>query len=488
MARHTEGGTEVEVEDINSTALEGEMEKELDDEEGAETVEGEPEEELDDEDEAPLDDDDDDDLDDVLDDEDEGPATDKKEDAEEVAEPPIAREDGATFNEEAGRWQKDGKFVEGEKPTAELEKRATARAAAEKPVADAAVAAGAAKPGAGAAAGAAAPGKWEQFSVKADRKDHAIDEAVVRREGGFVFLGIPEDKFNTFTNRLGAGIVAQRMTRELDQSLKDLETAKAELESDRKFLDRPAGATWNVDKTAWVDAAGAVVQGRPPSATEIEAMIWLDAIKPKIDGLFEPIEIDNFALKVKLAQQGAAGATGRFETERKTKATEANQAEETQENGLANTIVEVAEAFPEFKDLTDDHLREVLGELRPYKRSLYYQEGGAWFKNTEAVHAALKRKVEALAKASPAAPAPAKPAPAADKADRFNAGQDSAAKPKTTSVAAQRGARPAGQRPSREERRRKKARGKTREQRDEDQYRKVERAFMASPGLDFPEE
>lgn len=483
---------EVAVEDISADELEDQLggeADEMDEEDGVQPAEGgdgDAVEDDDDEDDV-VEDDDDFDDDDLDDDETDAAGADEAP----VADGILRREDGAEWNGSAKRWVKDGQFAEGEAPTAE-------QLAA---VAPAAAAAGAP------AAGGAAPA-WGEVAITVQRAPFKIPEAVMQRRKGpdgqeFVFLAMPEGEYNRFTQRIGMGVVAQRMSRDLDQRIRDLDSLQQQITEERQSSSRPKDAAWDASTASWRQITkegnlGEVVKGfRPPSDTEIEAQMWLDTIRKKgvLAELLEQHEIDNLELRIKLAQNAARDGYTQFEKDRQSQASEVAQHEDIQKRGIVETVVETAESYPEFKNLSDDDLKEVIREITPFARALYWQENGQWFRNTEQVYGALRRKVAALAsrtsapRTAPATGGQPAPATATDRNERFNAGQGSAAKPTTTSVSARRGAdqRPGKPPASRSERRGKKKGGRgTREQRVERDYRKTTRKWLASQDLDFP--
>lgn len=472
--------TESELAEGMEDALEGERvrtEKRLDTEgaEGADDDDAgldEGEDELLDDDEDLDDDDLDDDEDDDLDEEEETDASGAKELADgytEDAKGQVHRPDGTMASKE-----------EAEQIRAKVAAAAPAAGAA-KPAAtqQGAPAADAGKPAGQADGGAAA--KWEPFKITADRREHVIAEAVgIQRLNGHVFIAIPDgEKFNQFTRRLGLGVVAQRMSRDLDEGLKRVAEREQEI-ADLK--ENPA-----------------------PSEQQIEAQVWLEALKkvdpetgqPRLAQIFDAHEIAILERDVKIALNDAHKAHATKAEERRKQDTEASAEEQRWTGGLHESIDLVGAQVPDlYAKLTDDQLREVIAELRPMTKALLGKEEDGTLYLTQ--HgAALIRKVLTAAAGSAPAPAtgadPAKGQPATatagDKHERFNEGVTAAKGPPSTSVKNRRDARDRSHRGNREERRNRRSGrrqdGRTREQRDEDALRDVQRNWLRSPTLDL---
>lgn len=450
---------------------------------------GEEEDDNDDDDAEPADepvaDDADDaadleDEDDDLDDEDDEPAADSGAAAAsdgaaatDGAAPITRAEDGATWNDGAKRWQKDGKFVEGAPP--EPPAVATTGAANAE-----------AKPADTAQAG------WTPFSVTVDREAVGIPEAQLSRANGHVILGIPEDKFPDFQRRIVRGVAAERTWRQLHDGVRQLE------EERKAQAERPAIR----------------------SDSEVEADLLLEVLKPLAKDLLTEEQVENLALRVQIAQGDEKKKVAQWETDRTGKA-EADRVEHEAVIGqLAESIIETVENAdgtrkPEYAHLSDDDLREVMADMAKHSRGIISKNGDKYERNTSLVQFVLSNFAKAKAAATatkdapagaPAAPAtpsgapsgassatPAKagttaaaaPAPG-DRADKFNAAQGTAARPTTTSVKARRSAgtgRPASGRTTGEPRRPKDPR--TPAQRAEDEHMKTTRAFLRSPTLEI---
>lgn len=482
MAQH-----EVDIEDISATGLEAELSAEADEMDAEDGVApqgggaadndagaGEPGEddepqgkEIDDEE---LDDLDDDDLDEDLDEDEDA--------AERDGAEPITRDDGAQFNVEAGRWQKDGKFVDGAPPSAEQLAAAKAGAA-----------------GGAAGAGGGAQPEWQPLSLTIDRKPFQIPEAAVQiRMGGdgrkYAFIAVPEDELPRFQQRIGRGVVAERISRDLNARLREVEQIRTDLE-ERSQLPAPKTEA-QIEAELYIEALKKKMVDDPETGRQV----------PVLATLFQPHELDNLELKLKLAVKEEGEKHARAEWERRSAREQAGTEAQVQEQGLAETVLDVADRFPEFQNLTEQQLREVYAELKPYARALYWREGDQWFKNDEQVYAALRRKAASPARGAQGGGGASAPRPAAGKTgqpgqatagqsrdDRFNAAQRKAAKPPTTAVSARRDAvqRPGQQPATRQERRGKEGRrkGETREQYEERRHRKRTRKWMNSNTLDF---
>jgi hypothetical protein len=437
----------------------------------------------------------DDELDeDDIEDEDDEAAADgdaaKSEAADEDAPAALRRDDGAEWNAESGRWVKDGKFVAGAAPTAEQ------LATLQKPAAD----------------GAAAAAAWEPLAVKVGRQQFTVPEAQVMMKKGsdgkdYAFLAVPKEQLDRFQARIGRGVQAEKMSRELEARIREVQDMKTEL--DEEYKAPPAGAIWDLGAGTWRDAKGAAVAGRAPTDAEIESMVFMAALRgegpyankegfaAKLHEVFEPWQIELMERDVKLAQRSARDYQAKYSQDRRTEREHAATVGQEEEKGMADTIVEIAEAYPEFKDLSDDDLKAVFTALKPYQRAIFWREGNEYFRNTEQVYGALKQKAAEVAsrpapQAAPGKGQPAKATAAPSRDERFNQGQRTAAqptKPGTTSLSARRDGtkRPDPKSPTRKERReQKRQRRLSPEARAEVRHRQDVRKFMSSPDLDFP--
>jgi hypothetical protein len=399
-----------------------------------------------DDDDLDLDDDDEEDLDSGLDDEDEGEGT----------ETAAAADKGAGASAD----------------TSETDKGSAS--------ADETDASAAGKPAAAAAAADGQP-KWETFAVTANREQVPIEEALITKVGEQVYLAIPEKSFARFQQRVQRGVLFERTSRQL-------EAERRELEARKNAPARKADA-------------------------EIEAEITLEALKPYLGDIFDEKDLDLLKLRVKDAQRDAKEKFDKEERERVDKANETPW-EETQVTGLANVAIEVWQAFPELKDaLTEEQLQEVFAsELTPVKDALFYKKGDEVVANTQYIYDRLKaraagKKAPAAAPATAATTESTKPASTAsasapapkgnpgttatpngkkpvDAAERFNRGVDSNAA-RTTSVKANRNARPAKANTRDTEKRRRRRPEHVEQARAEDNWRKTERKFLNSDSLDI---
>lgn len=367
-----------------------------------------------------------------------------------AAAAPITREDGATWNGTANRWQKDGKFVEGEAP---------ATAAAEKKE-------------------ATTEQQWEPFAIKVDRAQVPIEEAVVSRANGHTFIAVPDAKFADFQRRIVRGYAAERAWRGIQQREQQLER-EAEIQKNRPAIR---------------------------SDSEVEADLLLDLLKDKLPDVLEPHELDNLQLRVKLAQHDEKEKLSKYETDSRSRSTEAETTQRAQDEGIAQTIVELVDDpqfAAEFSHLTDDDLRGLVAKLQPVRASLYWKEGDQWMRNTQYMYDRLK-ELAASRKGAPAASTGTTDATppkggttatagtagtaAATRAERLNRAGDTAAKPKTTSVKDGRTAsstRPPEKGHHRADRTKGKQDARTPAMKAEDTVRKTTRSYLNSPSLDF---
>lgn len=377
---------------------------------------------------------------------------------------PITREDGATFNTTAKRWQKDGKFVEGDPPAAP-------------------VATDAAKPA------EPTPG-WEPFKVTVDREAVAIPEAQIGKNAGHMIVAIPEAKWPDFQSRIVKGVAAERSWRQLRDGIKQLEDER------KAQAERPAIR----------------------SDAEVEADVLLEVLKPHMKELLTDEQLENVAMRVKLAQGEEQKKLGTWETERTTKAQAAAKEHEAMIEQIAEAIIETVDTpegvrKPEFAHLTDDDLREAMGDMAKNARGIVTKNGEKYERNTSLVQYVLsnvarakipakeKEKVTAPTDSATASSAatPATPAKAgttvasadgaSGRAEKFNKGVSTAAKPESTNLKARRTAgkgRPSDRSTTGEPRRKNDTR--TRAQRDEDRHRKLTRSWTSNTStLELPD-
>lgn len=389
----------------------------------------------------------------------------------------ITREDGARWNVKAGRWQKDGGFVEGEPPAGF---KGTASAKDGAAGAGAAATAGATKDS---AAGAAAEQTWEPFAVKVDRAQVPIEEAVISRSNGHTFIAVPDAKFNDFQRRIVRGYAAERAWRGIQEREQQLERER-EIERNRPKIR---------------------------TDSEVEADLMLDVLKPHLGDILDEQQLENLQLKVAIAQRDEKAKLATYETESRTKASEAETTQRAQDEGIATTIVELVEDpkyAAQFAHLTDDDLRGLIRQLQPVRNALYYRDGDGWVRNTQYMfdrltELAAARKLGAAASTTTtgargmtgttATPSKdgttAATGTATTRAERLNRAGETAARPTTTSVKAGRTAtatRPSAQRSTTGTTRQPdKKDTRTPAMKAEDRVRTSTRQFMSSDGLDF---
>jgi hypothetical protein len=403
---------------------------------------------------------------------------DEQVDEEEDDEGDEENDEGEEDGEDDGQPRNpDGTFAEKSKEGADAPARTEAQGAGKDAVADVAKAGEQPVVDKGAAAAATDP-QWQPFSVTVDRTDVAIPEALVQRVGGFVMLGVPEAQYPDFTRRIVRGVEAERQWRGLQEE-------KRRAAADREF-----------EKT------------KPEVRTEsqIEADLLLERLKPHAAALLEPHELDLIEAHVKIELGKQNDALREWESKRSQPPEPT--IEEQQLEGIAETMIELRDHFAdELKGLADEDLLEVIRQIAPVRNALYWQDTNekgekVWMRNTQYVYDQLKSKAAAKASAASTATRDATPAatgttasggtPAADRADRFNKGQDTAARPTSTSLKDRRGTTGARNRPpnrgttgSGSGKRRD---SRTSEQRAEDDFRKTTRGFMSNPGLDIPDD
>jgi hypothetical protein len=448
MARNNAAGesaaTSDDVEDKGTdleTALDNELSQSIEDALNVDDDEELDEDDLDDDDEDLDDDDEDlDDDDDEDDDEGEGELGAEKGDAAEGAAAAVPAAGGETKGAAAETKPAAGdtKAVAGDT------KSATAKPAEGAP-------------------------KWEPFSVNVDKQPVTIEEASIQRANGVVYIGMKEEQFARFQQRISRGVVGERMWRQLQDGLKELD------------VQRSAPAR--------------------ESDAEIEARLTYEALKPHVKDFLDDRDVELLEAKIELAKANSAKAYSTAETARAAKAKEVPW-EAQQATALEETARGIVAADPELAGLSSEEIDDVIqNELLPVRAALITRDdAGEMYGNTQYVFDRLKarasnKKTGANATAAGAAPSktPATTgnssttaSSATDKrADRFNRGVDAA--PRSTSFAARRGeSRPANGATRRSGRRggRKLTPQQDRE-RAEDRYRKKERDFLKSPGLDF---
>ncbi len=311
----------------------------------------------------------------------------------------------------------------------------------------------------------AAP-QWTPFEVTADKQPVKIEEAIISKHDGHVFLAIPEARFERFTSRIAKGVVGERVARQLQQERREFEAQKA----------------------------------APPkkSDTEIEAELTLEKVKPYLDQILDANDVRELELNVREAKAQRDKDYTAAETERMAKAAE-EPWEEEQVSLLADQVYVVLK-HPDLAGIDMNVVEDIYKtEMLPIRNALIYKEGDGKFANQEWIYNRLKRAVGSTA----ASTAPVKPAPSVgassgnadtssttaikkptDKADRFNAGVDAGAKPRTTNVKAGRDAARPPARATRDERESPR-RQLTPAMAAEDRVRKSTQDWLASDSLDF---
>ncbi len=387
---------------------------------------------------------------------------------------PITREDGATWNAVAKRWTKDGAFVEGEPP-------AEALAGEAKTAADGAADATAGEKKAG----------WQPLSLKLDGKDTSIEEASIQRANGFHYLAIPDGKFERFAQRVSRGVAGERMWRQLDAGIRELEARKA----------------------------------APPrkSDAEIESELTLELIKPYLPEFLSDEAVQMLEVRIENAKLKNAAEYETAEASRIAKAQEPTW-DDQQADLVKQQVLRTVAENPELAALSPQELWDFYeSELLPVRNAIVWKEGDQILGNTEYIYNRLVARAKTRAAApsttnappksegnantgttsapqsgTPAAKAGHSPAPAtrtkADNAETFNRGVKEgaeAAKPRTTSVKANRDQARPPQRTTRDDADRPSRRSaEPREHAHvaEDSARRKERAWLRNPTLDVPDD
>lgn len=431
-------------------------EPEDDDAEGADADdEAEPEDEDDEPDDDEPDAEEDDPEDEPDDDEEDAPEGDDAAEGDETAAAaePIKRKDGAEWNGTAKRWQKEGKFVEGDPPPAPAAK-------------DSKDAKGATTQDTG----------WAPFSVTVDREAVPIADVAVSKANGHVIYAVPEAKAADFNRRIVRGIAAERYWRQLTDE-------KRTIEEERKALAE-----------------------RPPVRTdsEVEADVLLEALKPHLATLFDETELENLNLKVKVAQGEEKGKLSEWETSRVT----AREAEGKEREAVANELGDMVAGIiaddtgalrPEYKHLDDAAMTELMPLVMKHANALVTKNPEGKYARQHELAEFVVAQFAAARKPAVAEPPKADPTPAkgttgkdtgkaGDRAERFNTGVTTAARPTSTNLKERRTrekGRPATRRTTGESRGRKDRDRRTPEQREEDEFLKLKRSYTTSATLDM---
>lgn len=342
----------------------------------------------------------------------------------------------------------------------------------------------AAKPGEAEAAAAAAAPKWEKLAVSVDKALYPIDEAVVTKHGDHMMIAVKATDFPRFQQRMQRGVVADRMWRQINDAVNEIEEKRA-LEKDAP---------------------------QPKGDKEIEAEVILEYLNEKdpttgqtlLSQIADPKDLKWLADRVKRRQlehkDEFAKTRGEFVTKRQEE--RAAQAEtagegEVQLRGMAKVLMDMtseeggypAEVVAVFKDATPDELKKIYGALVPLRRSLYWKEGKEWYADTQLMLNTAKQELAKIRQSAtpgkPGTPA-AKVDPKTARAERLNKGQET----QSTSLKNKRAplrpsdssGHPRKPAPASEKT------AHTRARDAEDTYRKKTRDYLNSDGFDLPDD
>lgn len=322
---------------------------------------------------------------------------------------------------------------------------------------------------------------WEPLVVRVDKAMVPIDEAQVTRTKdaagqGYHVITVKDEVFPQFHTRLARAHLFERN--------------RQAIESDRNTL--AAG----IKELETLKAAP-----QPKSDSEIEAEMTLAAIKPLLDQILEPKDVELLEARIKLAQrehrEQHTKDTESFFTK---KAEEAKAAEQPaaddafQYEGLSKEILDVLKNTPELADLTPDQLKAAYTDLTKIMRAVFWKESDGWYANRELIVDTLRAKranaappaeghTAASTGTSAASQGSTQDPKATKDADRFNKGQATSAAPTTTSLKANRDAT-ANSRP-RVERNTRKEPVKSAEMVAEDEWNADKKSFLRSNTLDW---
>jgi hypothetical protein len=293
---------------------------------------------------------------------------------------------------------------------------------------------------------------FEPLVVRADKTLHPIDEAQVTRANGYHVITIKDEDAPRFMQRMSKGIVGEKIWRDLQTGIKELEQERA----------APQAKT----------------------DSQIEAEIIL---APNTDR--------NGDYKDTYAQERTQFFAAQAEKEQQAQAPEIEQ--RAQLEGIANALIDLRETQDDLRGLSDAQVEQAFNELKTIARAAYWKEtDGKWYMDQRLMYDRLKA-VQAGTASSSAPPsngqtATASRSPKPDAADRFNKAGNTAARPATpgtTSVKAGRGKTDPAQRPSRSPTPTTTNRpAKTAAMQAEDRARAQQKKFMASDGLDFEDD
>lgn len=211
---------------------------------------------------------------------------------------------------------------------------------------------------------AASAPQWSPLVVTADREQVPIDGAHILRENGHAMIVVPDAKLGRVQELLSRGIHSEKTRRQFDEERKTFAAERA--------------------------------KPQPPSDAEIEAKVVLEILKPRLPELFDEAGLEWLADKVSLAKYTAEKEHATKITAQQTETQQTETLERQKTEGLANAMVQVWTAHKaQLPGLTDDDVRKAYAKLTPFKNSLYTQENGEWFVNSEALFAELKERSEA---------------------------------------------------------------------------------------------
>lgn len=356
---------------------------------------------------------------------------------------------------------------------------------------------------------------WEPLVIGADKEQVAIEEAAVQKVAGHYMIAVPEAQFARFQQRLGRGVVAEKVWRHV-------EAERRELATQRETMEREAGLK---------------------TEAEIEAEETLKLLPREVlKSILDERDLDLLDARVaaRVAKEGvrkapekpAEGAPAAAPAKETVTAEAAPEPaaeapqlpdEDIQAFGLADEIKAIVGQFPDpavraqLRALGIDTLKEVYTELYEVRDQVVWKQDGEWYTNRDLIFEKLKARIPATATApasstpaadtgsAPAAaatatgttadastPAPRQPAATANRAETFNRGVNSAARPTTTSVKARRAAaaaRPAMAGATRDAADRHRARSEAEIQAEADEeWESTKRGLLRSSSLDIDED
>lgn len=353
-----------------------------------------------------------------------------------------------------GQFAKDGQKT-GEEKTGDA--AAAAAAAGEKKPAEAA------KP------------QWEKLSVNVEGKALPIPEAMLSKVNGHHMLAIKDAEFPRFQARMSKAVIAEQMWRPLQEAVAALEEQRA--------IDAE-GPKSTTDKEIEADTIIEFLQGKVKleDGSEVTRMS-LVATPQEVAWLADRVKVKQLEHKAKFTTDRQEFITKRQEAAA-AKAAETEEPE-TQLRGMAQTLFEMVKEHPDFKDVSQDQVREIYKALVPIGRSVFWKDPkDGWVANTELMYATAK---DVLAKARAATPAkPGTTAGTSDKtkrAERLNKGSNSTSlKNKRTPLNPGK----TGTTEKRKESERETSHSKAAAA--DAKYRQTTRDYLKSPGFDIPDD